>query len=122
MSVRNLKLLSWMSRKRERSASPADNLDRYTARRNLYLLSELKKATGCLSQAGMGRIILKGAALVETTYKNLAVRPMLDLDLMIRKEEVPRALELLCSEGYRQDVEPHSGSALVFENELLLDG
>lgn len=92
----------------------------YTARRNLYLLHELQDVIDRLSQAGIGAVMLKGAALIESVYNNIGVRPMLDLDLLIREEQAPQVLQLLIDEGYCQDVEPHSGSALLFENEQLL--
>ena len=93
---------------------------RYHAERNLFLIYELGLALDRLSQAGIAAIVLKGAALLETVYESIAVRPMLDVDILIRKELVPQALQILAEDGYRQDIEPHSGAAFAFENEILL--
>jgi len=91
-----------------------------SAQKNLFLLHELGNVINCLSQAGIEAVVLKGAALLENIYGNIAARPMLDLDLLIKKEQVPRAVQLLLEEGYHQDIEPQAGSALLYENELLL--
>ena len=91
-----------------------------SAQKNLFLLHELGNVINCLSQAGIEAVVLKGAALLESIYGSIAARPMLDLDLLIRKEQVPKALQLLLEEGYHQDIEPQPGSALSYENELLL--
>jgi hypothetical protein len=44
--------------------------------------------------------VLKGAALAETLYGNPAVRPMCDVDLLVREEQVPDALNTLTKNGY----------------------
>lgn len=74
----------------------------YIARRNLFLLHELDQTLSLFHAAGLDVIVLKGAALIETVYKNIAFRPMRDLDLLIRHEQQPAALEMLAPAGYEQ--------------------
>jgi hypothetical protein len=46
-------------------------------------------------------IPLKGPALGEALYDDPGLRPFTDLDLLVRKPDVPRAVELLARLGYR---------------------
>jgi hypothetical protein len=50
--------------------------------------------------AGVPVIVLKGAALAETVYGSLALRPMSDLDLLVHHEHVPLMAQVLEREGY----------------------
>ena len=45
-------------------------------------------------------ILLKGAALAQTAYRDPALRPFADVDLLVRAEEIDRAKELLFAAGY----------------------
>ncbi len=45
-------------------------------------------------------ILLKGAALAGTVYPNIALRPMGDVDLLIRVPDLPRVQEMLITQGY----------------------
>ncbi len=74
----------------------------YHARRNLFLLHELGQIVASMNSANVEVIVLKGAALSESIYDNIALRPMRDLDLLIRSEQLPAALRLLASQGYEQ--------------------
>jgi hypothetical protein len=68
--------------------------------RNLTLLQELKKILNALNNHGIRVMLLKGAALAETLYKNPALRPMSDLDLLVRKEDLAQAERELLDLGY----------------------
>ena len=74
----------------------------YNASRNLYLLHELGQTLKLFRAAGIDTIVLKGAALIETVYKSIALRPLSDLDLLIRRKQLPAALELLAPVKYEQ--------------------
>jgi hypothetical protein len=89
--------------------------------RNAILLKNLAKIIDRFASAGIGLIVLKGAALAETVYKNIAVRPMADIDILVRQGHVNETLNLLGSLGYETaDPETHPGSLVEYENELLL--
>ncbi len=59
--------------------------------RNTLLLDELGNVLRHLAVEGVKVILLKGAALAELVYGNIAVRPMSDLDLLIRLQDLPPA-------------------------------
>lgn len=52
-----------------------------------------------LSQAGIDALVVKGAALALTVYPSEAVRPMNDIDLLVRAEDRDRALLALRAAG-----------------------
>ncbi len=57
-------------------------------RRNVLLQHELGKIVGSLHEEGVEVIVLKGAALAWTVYASPALRPMTDLDLLVRPEQM----------------------------------
>ncbi|MGC9467174.1 MAG: nucleotidyltransferase family protein [Anaerolineae bacterium] len=91
------------------------------AGRNLLVFRELSRVLRGLSDAGIEVVILKGGALAEAVYGNIAVRPMCDIDLLIRRSAVPAALEVLRAEGYEaNEREARAGDTLTYENEIML--
>jgi hypothetical protein len=95
---------------------------RLQAARNALLLTELDGLVELLEARGLGVIVLKGAALAEAVYGNAALRPMTDLDLLIRREDLPMIVDLLAQEGYQLDatLDTHDGMSTAYENELIL--
>lgn len=88
---------------------------------NTLRLRELSAVLTELTQAGISVILLKGAALIEPAYGNIALRPMTDLDLLVPKQDVSQAITVLEGYGYRQESrEIAPGAALDYENEILL--
>ncbi len=51
--------------------------------------------------APMEAIVFKGAAVAELLYPSPGARPMVDVDLLVRAEDVPEAMRRLQSLGYR---------------------
>ncbi len=95
----------------------------YTAVQNRMRLAALGDALDDLAAAGVPAILLKGAALLEAFYSHPPLRPMVDLDLLVRKADAATALAQLTAAGYRAvDLGPHAHSTLTFENEILLIG
>ena len=78
------------------------------AARNGLLYRELHKVLGSLKDVGIEVIVLKGAMLAETVYPNRALRPMNDIDLLVRKEAVSRAEDKLAELGYSLRESPRS--------------
>jgi Uncharacterised nucleotidyltransferase len=57
---------------------------------------------GCaMAQAGVPFLVLKGAALAHLVYEDPRLRPMRDVDLLIRKADAGRALDVLVRCGFR---------------------
>ena len=70
------------------------------AARNTLFYEELAAIVRTFNQANIPIILLKGAALAQGTYRNLALRPMSDLDLLVTSELMLGAEELLTQRGY----------------------
>ena len=51
-------------------------------------------------EAGIQTMLLKGAALTMLYYKNNGIRPMTDLDVLVRTEQAPMAIDLLTKLGW----------------------
>ncbi len=85
---------------------PQDILDRLekdyyrNVARNMGLYYKLEKILKALKRAGIEVILLKGAFLAETVYRQRALRPMGDIDLLIRKEDLREIHRILNSLGY----------------------
>jgi hypothetical protein len=76
-------------------------LTRETAARNLrgtYQLQELAARLSGLSPL----IALKGACLVHTCYRDVSLRPMVDLDVLAKESDLAAVREALRSLGYEQ--------------------
>jgi len=69
--------------------------------RDTFLGHELAAVVVQMEAAGIEVMLLKGAALANTVYGDAALRPMIDLDLLVRERDVPDALQVLGSLGHR---------------------
>jgi hypothetical protein len=82
---------------------PAKRLKEFyygNAARNAILYSELRKVLSALQTEGIDVIVLKGAALAQTVYSSIALRPMADIDLLVRKEKVTDVEQKMLDLGY----------------------
>ncbi|PKO20757.1 MAG: hypothetical protein CVU38_18385 [Chloroflexi bacterium HGW-Chloroflexi-1] len=68
--------------------------------RNTRLLHEVGKIQAALQAAGIPAIPLKGACLAESVYGNIALRPMGDVDLWIRRDQIAAAHQVMQTLGY----------------------
>lgn len=112
---------------REKDWLPAPALERLrmtyfaTARRNLLAFHALGQAIDHLNAHGIPTLLLKGVALALSLYKNEALRPMGDADLLVPREDVPHALALLRELGYTTPIpEVRPGARLDYDGELFL--
>ena len=62
---------------------------------------ELTKVLQILQNEGIPVIVLKGSALATLVYQDPALRPMLDIDLLVRGEDVWRTGKALLKLGYK---------------------
>ena len=81
------------------AAKPADAYYKDGAR-NALIYEEAKDIIRAFNSQGIRTIVLKGIFLAENIYKNIALRPMTDIDILIRKEDLARAGSLLNALGY----------------------
>ncbi len=54
-----------------------------------------------LNQYRIPAIILKGAYLAENVYENIAARTMIDVDILLCKPDIPKAVSILLQHGFR---------------------
>ena len=88
---------------------------------NARQLQELGDVISTFDNENIDIIVLKGAALAETIYANIALRPMVDMDILIHRRDLEKAIPILNSLGYfSADLETHPGMITAYENELLL--
>lgn len=78
---------------------------RHHAGRALFLTGELLQVLDLFEGHGVEAIPFKGPVLAAWLYKNLALRPFSDLDILIRPSDVPKARELLIARGYRPQLD-----------------
>jgi len=72
----------------------------HTAKRNKHLYQELSQILFILKNNNIPVIVLKGAYLAEIIYANIALRPMYDIDLLVRKRDLPMVERELLKRGY----------------------
>lgn len=75
------------------------------AGRNLLMAGELLKLLRLLEAEGIQAIPYKGPALAAAVYGNLALREFVDLDILVRLKDAPRARRLMISLGYRPQLD-----------------
>jgi hypothetical protein len=74
---------------------------RASAERGLRLSAELAEIMERLEAAGLEAAAFKGPVLAWWAYGHPALREYLDLDILVRLEDIPRAGEVLRARGYR---------------------
>jgi len=77
-----------------------------TMLRNTALADELLHILAAFRQAGVAALPVKGLVLAETLYGSLALRPLGDLDVLVRPADLPRARAALGELGFAQAKEP----------------
>jgi len=66
----------------------------------MLLYATLGGVLRAFRKAGIAVIVLKGAALADTVWPNLALRPMADVDLLVKEGDLDRADRTLADLGY----------------------
>ncbi len=76
---------------------------------NQRLFQKLEAVLLRLRAAGVPTLVLKGAALSILHYRDMAVRPMSDFDILVPEEFGPQLLRQFVEEGWLPDCVPKSG-------------
>jgi hypothetical protein len=76
---------------------------RIIAIRNTSLFSDALKVLKSLADNQVPVIALKGLSLANNIYGDIALRPMSDMDLLVKEEDLVKAGRLLLTLGYQQD-------------------
>ncbi|MEW6544782.1 MAG: nucleotidyltransferase family protein [Nitrospirota bacterium] len=87
------------------------------AAKNLSFAHELATILRACRAAGLDCIPLRGLALAEQLGWDLTARPMNDLDLLVRREDLALAAETLTALGYRE-IDRRPGFARTFSYTL----
>ncbi len=72
-----------------------------TAYRNTVLFHQLNELIARLNNQDIPVILLKGAHLAEYLYKDISLRPMSDLDILVREEDLSEAVQIAFNAGYQ---------------------
>lgn len=75
------------------------------ARDNRAMRAELERLLGILAREGIRALPYKGPTLALRAYSDLALREFGDLDLLVPREHVQRARDLLCAASYQREYE-----------------
>jgi hypothetical protein len=75
---------------------------RLQAARNMAIHGRLRKILKAMNGGDIPVILLKGASLATQLYRDPALRPMSDIDLLCRTGDLPGARDLLIGLGYGQ--------------------
>lgn len=68
--------------------------------RNAIFYEELKKILRFFEDRGISVIVLKGAVLAEEVFKNVALRQMGDIDLLVQEQDLDKSAGTLTQLGY----------------------
>jgi hypothetical protein len=71
-----------------------------TAWQNAERLEELGRILALFQAHNIQAVLLKGIALVYTHYEKAALRPMVDIDLLLQPHDLPAAEAMLAEDGY----------------------
>ena len=88
--------------------------------RNCSIQIELQKVISLLNHAQIQVIVLKGASLIETVYKNIALRPMDDVDLLVERKDLFKIKSILYQAGYAKQDELNQENLEKFGGEIRL--
>ena len=99
LAFRSLKMICW-SEVPDQSQQEWQEAIRIIAGRNLFLLGELIAIVQAMEVAGIEVCVLKGLLHGQILYGDVALRETNDLDLLIRKRDLPKAARTLRDMGY----------------------
>ena len=68
---------------------------RYYLYKNEILMHRVSALLSAFEDAGIKTMVLKGAALIQLYYRESALRPMLDADVLVHAHQAEQAMELL---------------------------
>lgn len=86
-------------------AQPLHRMSMVSEFRMSHLESRMLSALDTLSEAEIEPVLLKGAALALTVYGSFVARPMSDVDLLVRRDDVMRAHDALTASGWTEGVD-----------------
>ena len=85
----------------DRTYQELRNFSQANIQRNFLLTSELLQVLNFLAQNKIEAIPLKGPVLARLAYSNFGLRTVVDLDIIVKKQDFVRAEQLLVQYGYK---------------------
>jgi len=83
---------------------------------NTSLFFSASKVLKSLADNRLPVIALKGLSLAKNIYGDIALRPMSDIDLLVKKEDLVRASRILLTLGYEQDFPAWENALKIFHH------
>lgn len=68
---------------------------------NILALEQIVEIQDALKETGIKFILLKGSSLISTVYNNLGLRSFVDIDILVRKNDLPAIKSKLENLNYR---------------------
>jgi hypothetical protein len=81
---------------------------------NLSLTRELIKILNLFGDAGIRALPYKGPVLAAAAYGNLSLRHFSDLDILLAREDILKAKEVLTRQGYRPKLELSANQEIAY--------
>lgn len=78
------------------------------------IYESLAEISGVFQKAGIKVILLKGSHLAKFVYEYPGMRPMGDIDILVKKEDLSKTEELLLQMGYTQPIDTKSSLHLPY--------
>lgn len=93
---------------------------RATALDNLRNFGEFRRVARALGEAGIPLIALKGLHLAELVYRDISLRPMSDLDILVPRDRVADCIAVLRNLDYGHDEELGSAAEAMLDSKCNL--
>lgn len=68
--------------------------------RNMVIFSDLSSLLEALRPRGIAAVVLKGCCLAEGVYGDIALRPMRDIDILVRRKDLEEVQQVVINMGY----------------------
>ena len=89
---------------------------------NMYMSAELVRVISLLQENGIQVLSFKGPALSRLAYGDIALRQYVDLDILIKKQDIVRSVALLTEDGYHPEITLPKGVNKAFYNRVNVIG
>jgi hypothetical protein len=85
-----------------------------TARSNMFMSAELLRIAKLFEANGLEMMAFKGPALAQEGYRDVTLREFSDLDILVKKADRSKAIQLLIEEGYIPEINLKIGTEAYF--------
>lgn len=86
----------------------------HTARNNMFMSAELLRLAKLFETNGLEMMVFKGPALAQEGYGDITLREFGDLDILVKKADRFKIVQLLMEEGYIPEIELKTETKVYF--------